>query len=421
MTSGKAITLLAIRANMGTWVYYVTTMTLHDIRERIKKTDEIHKSEKLRDMIQRALTARTKEITEYLVRQPQRFFNAIVVGIYGGEPEWYQIKIEDNPKPSALNPTDQARKSIGLLKLTGKEKIFAIDGQHRVQAIKDALQRESLLGNEELCVIFVGHKTDDIGREQTRRLFTTLNKHAKAVLPGEIVALDEDDVFAIVTRKLVDEYEPLSGDRVLFAKTAPIPPKERKCITTILTLFNITEVISAPKADKLEYRRLKNIRPHDEKILEIYEQQCALWDALRAYVPSIKEVTDSDPKRGVAGKYRTPQGGLVLFRPAGQRAFAQAVRVMMDRGMSIRVAVGALSKKGQHLSAKPWLNVLWDQVGKRMVKSVNYQLAQNLFLRLAGQETNPLSYDLLGQYKKALGDEEADVEKDLQTFEGEIS
>jgi DNA sulfur modification protein DndB len=403
---------------MGTWVYYVTTMTLQDIKQRVKKTDEIHKSEKLREMIQRALTDRTKEITEYLVNQRQRFFNAIVVGVYGGEPEWYPITIHDSSDPNSPNLSDRTKESVGLLKLSGTEKIFAIDGQHRVQAIKQAIEEKTSLREEELCVIFVGHKTNETGREQTRRLFTTLNKHAKAVLPGEIVALDEDDIFAIVTRRLVEEYKPLSGERVLFSKTPPIPPREKKCITTILTLFKIIEVISAParntKSGKLEYSRMRNIRPPDEKIEKVFKEQRQFWDALRKFVPAIREVTNSDPKRELASKYRTQSGGLVLFRPAGQRGFAHAVRVLVDRGKSIGRAVEILTKRDYVLNSKPWIGVLWDPVGKRMIKSVNYQLAQNLFLRLAGEIVQPTNYDLKSQYQKALGDEDVDVEEELK-------
>lgn len=417
MKAEPSNTIPCLRAHMGTWVYYVTTMTLNDIKSSVKKTDEIHKSEKLREMIQRALTDRTKEISDYLLSQPQRFFNSIVVGIYGGEPEWYPINIQDSPEATAPNLSDRTKQSVGLLKLSGKEKIFAIDGQHRVQAIKQAIESDSRLSEEELCVIFVGHKETEVAREKTRRLFTTLNKHAKAVLPGEIVALDEDDLFAIVTRQLVEDYKPLSGERVLFAKTPPIPRNDKKCITTILTLFKLGQVISAPprntKAGKLEYRKLRSIRPPDEKIEQCFKEQTRFWNSLRQYVPAIKEVTNSAPERQLAGKYRKENGGLVLFRPAGQRAFAYAVRTLMDRGSTIETAVKTLTKREYKLNSKPWINVLWDPVGKRMVKSVNYQLAQNLFLRLAGERVEPPTYDLRGQYRKALGDETVEVETDI--------
>ena len=416
MTESSFVTIPAIRAHMGTWVYYVTTMTFADIRTRIKKTDEVHKSKRLRDMIQRELRSRTKEIASYLIEQEQRFFNAVVAGIYGGEPEWFTINIGDSSDSDAPTLSKRARESIGLLKLSGHEKIFAIDGQHRVQAIKDVLERQPKLGTEEVCVIFVGHSTDAQGLEQTRRLFTTLNKTAKPVLPGEIVALDEDDAFAIVTRQLVEDYKPLADERVLFSKTPPIPSKEKKCITTILTLFKITETISAPN-DPNAYKRLKTLRPPDATIESIYKQQTEFWDSLRLNFPSIKKVTDSDPKLESAAKYRTANGGHLLFRPAGQRSFAQAVRVLVDRGNDITKSVQILSKAEFDIDKKPWINILWDSVGKRMVKSVNYNLAQNLFLMMVGQPIYPSDYDITMQYQKALKDESASPEKDTKMKE----
>jgi len=228
------------------------------------------------------------------------------------------------------------------------------------------------------------------------------------------VALDEDDAFAIVTRKLVEDYKPLAEERVLFSKTPPIPSKEKKCITTILTLFKITETISAPHKDNvISYKRLKNLRPPDETIELFYKQQTDFWDALREYFKPVKEVTNADPKLQLAAKYRTPDGGNLLFRPAGQRGFAQAVRVLVDRGNTINRSVEMLSKCEFGISRKPWINVLWDIVGKRMVKSVNYDLVQNIFLYLSNQLLHPSDYDLKMQYRKALKDESAEPSKDI--------
>ncbi len=409
-------TFPSLRGHVGDWVYYVTLMTFQDVKDCIKRADEIHQSKGLRDMIQRALTDRTGEIAEYLKTQPQRFFNAIVVGIYGGEPQWSPISIGDSPRLGSPNLSEASRHSIGLLSLSGGEKIFAIDGQHRVEAIKAVLADTTKIAEEEICAIFVGHKMTESGRQRTRRLFTTLNKYAKPVSPGEIVALDEDNAFAITTRRLVEEYEPLKGTKVLFAKTPPIPRKERKAFTTVLSLFDLVEVLSVSKTESnsAEVRRMKNRRPSDDKLEEIYSLNEAFWNALQKHVKPVKEALGTDTDEPVAAKYRTVEGGHLLFRPAGQRAFAHATRVLRDRGMTMNNAVGNLSKVNMNLNTRPWINVLWDSVGKRMVKSVNTQLAQNLFLRMIRQETFPATYDLHGQYQKALRDEGADVEKDIK-------
>jgi DNA sulfur modification protein DndB len=82
MTTQSPCLLPAMRARMGDWWYYTTTMTFKDIAERIKRVKEIQESSSLKTWIQRELKeARTREIAEYLNSQPQRFFNSIVLGL----------------------------------------------------------------------------------------------------------------------------------------------------------------------------------------------------------------------------------------------------------------------------------------------------------------------------------------------------
>lgn len=200
--SDRRTTFPALRCEMGDWVYYITCFRFSDVAEWVKETDEIHSSEELRDLIQREISKRVEPITEYLLEQKERFFNAIVLGVYGGAPQWYPIEVGNSPVLGDPDLDDDARESVGLLRFTGDEKIFAIDGQHRVVAIKEALPLAHEIGNEEICVIFVAHGTDQKGMRRTRRLFSTLNRYAVPVSKGEIVALSEDDAFAIVTRRL---------------------------------------------------------------------------------------------------------------------------------------------------------------------------------------------------------------------------
>lgn len=75
------------------------------------------------------------------------------------------------------NLTEDTVSSVGFLTLTGQEKLFALDGQHRLagikKAVKDGLDNDPY---DELSILFVGHKDTQRGLERTRRLFTTLNK-----------------------------------------------------------------------------------------------------------------------------------------------------------------------------------------------------------------------------------------------------
>jgi len=61
--------LPAIRAQIGIWIYYVSTLTFEQIATHVKKIDdELHKSELLRDMLQRAITDNYKDKRYYRSR-----------------------------------------------------------------------------------------------------------------------------------------------------------------------------------------------------------------------------------------------------------------------------------------------------------------------------------------------------------------
>ena len=404
--------LPSLRCSMGDWQYFVASMTMKDVADWIKRTDQIHSSEQLREWIQRELTDRSNDIVQYLRTQEQRFFNAIIVGVYGGDPEWYPVEVGESPVLGPPSLDERSRLSIGLLQLSGKEKLFAIDGQHRVEAIKLALKEDDKLENEELCVIFVPHHTDQPGLERTRRLFSTLNRYAKPVSKGEIVALDEDDAFAITTRRLVEEYSPLSGEFVHFGKTTPIPSNNKKSITSILALYDLVEIFSLPGTGNKSSQRkeLTSRRPSFYKLARIYRDYTAFWDALQKYIPEIKRVSASSPDDELAGRYRTANGGHVLFRPAGQKAFVRAVRVMIARKMKMEEAVRLLSKTQLQLEKAPWPNVLWNPHSKKMIVS-NQLLHQNLFLHMINQDPQPGKYRLLDEFRKSVGDERATLDK----------
>ena len=404
----------SLRAIMGDWVYYVTTMTFSDISARIKPVERIKEKEDLRKWLQRKLTKkRRQEISQYLLTQQQHFFNAIVAGIFMGEPEWYPITVGESPTLGEIELTERTQTAFGILRLSGEEEIFAIDGQHRVEGIKAGVHERASIGNDEQCVIFVAHRATDDGRERTRRLFSTLNRYAKPVSKGEIIALSEDDAFAIVTRRLIYSYPPLSIRKgfVKFTTTTNVPQDNKTAITTALALYDMVQILAVPKGSR-ERSKLK-IGPADSnKVQEIFEGHRSFWKALRKYIPEIAEVTDSKPQQQLASNYRTEEGGHVLFRPFGQKAFASAVRIMMDRGISLNSAVHDLSQTPLDLSSHPWVGILWNPIANKVIWG-NDTLAQNLFLYMVGQElpskTKNTSYNLIEEYRKALGDPTADI------------
>ena len=219
----------SIRNNIGVWKYYISYLSFEQIDSMVKRVDdELHKSESLRDLIQRSITKNYEDIKDYILTQDERFFNALVLAVYDGEPKWIEVE---------LNFKDEEFFNMGFLEFNGKEKIFPVDGQHRVEGIKAALKINNKLKNEKVAVLFIGHKKDKAGMEKSRRLFTTLNRYAKPVTWDDIIALDEDDSAAIVTRELLEDHPLFSGKRIIKAKQKAIPENDKTALTSIITLY----------------------------------------------------------------------------------------------------------------------------------------------------------------------------------------
>ena len=404
----------AIRCHLGDWTYFSTVMRFEDVATRIRRAEEIHSHRGLHEMIQRELSKRVQDIASYLETQPGRFFSAIVVGIYGGTPDWVPIEIEDEledvSKP--LNLAERARESVGILNLSGEENLFAVDGQHRVEGIKIALKNAPHLKDEELAVLFVAHRQTPEGTARTRRLFTTLNKYAKPVTRSEIIALDEDDSFAIVTRMIVDQYDGLSrtyeeGNRLLeLAKTrgSQIPSSNNYSITTIQMLYRLVGILAVSTGDTARERNLKKSSPSHDVIDSMFAEHVAFWEGLRSNIPPMGDALGSDPSDRISGRYRFQEGGHVLFRPVGQEAFARAVRVLLDREYSFDESLQALSQTQLILDQSPWRYVMWDPNLNTMNRT-NVELAASLFLFMVGQPPVNLEMNLEEVYRTTAGDE----------------
>ena len=146
-------------------------MNLRELSTRVNYAKELHTNKSLSDMIQRALEdKRSKEIAAYLKDNSDRFFNSLVVAVYDGEPNWHplsDVKSRYDTQP-ALELSEETIESVGFLTLRGDEKLFALDGQHRLAGIKRAIRDGMALSDDEISVIFLGHRNTADGIEATR-------------------------------------------------------------------------------------------------------------------------------------------------------------------------------------------------------------------------------------------------------------
>lgn len=323
--------LPALRGGIGKWVYYCAIMKFSDAAERIKPVGDIYENSELSDMIQRITRdARTINIASYLEREEERFFSSLVVGVYEGEPNWHEFAIEKSltntaPLPPSLNL--RAINSFGFLSLNGEEKLFPLDGQHRLAGIRRALSSSSdILSDDEVSVLMVAHKDSPEGRQRSRRLFTVLNRRAVPVKRHEIIALDEDDVMAIATRYLTERHEYLSQEgRIAVKAGAAIEVDDDIAFIAIATVYEILLQLFKSLTGTIKQSVFTDKRP-SEQWVDMYCQIAATYfDALAETFHEVMDCFKSNPHSKIIRRYRHSNGGHILFRPVGLRLYADLV------------------------------------------------------------------------------------------------
>lgn len=407
--------LPALRGHMGDWVYYSALMSMSELAHRVKYAHELRprKDHEMSKFIQRALesTSRVKKISSYLNTQ-ERFFNSLVLAMYGGEPTWLDIALKKKSEEAAAVAKYMQgwrSESLGFLELTGKEKIFALDGQHRLAGIKDAIKNNHDLGDELVSVLFVGHKNTKAGNMRTRRLFTTLNKTAVKVNRRDIIALDEDDVMAIVARNLVETHDWFKPPRISLASSSNIPKTDFTALTTITSLYDTLKILFS-KGMGVRNEVLRFNRPPDQQLEKFERYALDYFECLRKSFPEFADYVSRTSEQVVGSAPRNDAGGHILFRPIGLEVITDSYCTLKrSSDLNQSQISDKLSKLPTSLSDEPYAGLIWNP-RKQSINVKGKALSKRLVqYMLEGAEDEA---ELLADYRKALeGIEDADKRK----------
>lgn len=373
--------LPVIRGRIGNWVYYSGLMTFTQIDDRVTASiGEIYQASCLDELLQRDLTKNYEDISRYLLNDSERFFNALILAIYDGDPQWLEVEF----------PTEEREyTNVGFLQFSGDETIFPVDGQHRVAGIKEALKANPSLGPEQVPVIFIAHQQTDEGRKRTRKLFSTLNRRAKPVGQNENIALDEDDVCAIITRELLHEHPLFIEDNVVNGKGKQIPRDNKKAFTSLITLYQcVQSLVFWEKAKEgFTKRTFSNYlyqRPNEEEITALYDKAVDFFNSFMENTPAVTEyVAKQEDEK--AADYRNSSGGNLLFRPIALTEFlSAALKMYNEEERSFDPVFRKLSRVPLIISEEPWRGLLWD--GARIINRASRPLIQSIILYLSDSE-----------------------------------
>jgi len=427
---------------MGDWTYYVVKMTMRELADNVKFASQVYEDRTLDEAIQRVLNEPRvkKEIVTYLKRQPFRFFSSIVVAAVEGDPTFYPVEITDDPRFAVFRDDRRLNDAFGVLRFDGEQNYYALDGQHRLAAIKTVLDTSDPLsegappeiGRDEISVIVVVPKPGESGEsfmQRYRRLFSNLNRYAKPMDQATNIIMDEDDAFAILTRRLITDHD--------FFKSPGRQRESRKIktdrgknlrttdayFTSIETLYDLnrslltsrerqnhgwTNDLGSEKTD--EFIRF---RPDDDILDNLYDELAIYWDGILAEIPDLQ--ADPTTMRVHSLKDDELEGDShdhILFWPIGQEMLASVVRDLLDDRLvdpgnpdptSVREAIEGLGSLDWELHRPPWRHffLVQDETGGWRMRSEERtavrRLGGRIVLWLLGEELDSEQLDDLRQ------------------------
>ncbi len=388
-----------IRGRMGQWDYFVVKMSMREFAESVKFAHDVYEDRTLDDAIQRALNEPRvrNQIVTYLQRHEDRFFSSMVIAAFGGHPRWFPVQVSEEEGFEILVGDPRLDDTFGVLRFDGTQDYYALDGQHRLAAIKALVGPEDPAAadappgfkDEEVSVIVVAPQEGEDQKQfmqRYRRLFGHLNRYAKATDKLTNIIMDEDDSFAISTRRLVMDHE-------FFHATGPhyesprIKTEKSKSLKRSDTYFTSLETLYGINIKLLNGRGRRNktqgwcggnegqdikefmlLRPSEECLDELYRELELYWDGILEALPVLREEPskmrdhDADPGSVLDSEAEETTDHL-LFWPIGQEMLASIVREVFDLRLpdakdptrnAVKGALAGLKDLEWRLHRPPW-------------------------------------------------------------------
>jgi DNA sulfur modification protein DndB len=378
-------TLWAQRARLGSTEYYTVKMTLEDLVNNVGLAIELPEWKDMTpdEKMQREpdINRVVNEICPYFIEDEDRFFGSLIVDIYtGGDKVVFEpiTKFVDSDKLAAAH--NIALQNAGFLTFPGKERLIALDGQHRLLAMKLCLKGSSaisvaMLGNrkmtpqmmalephpelaeEEVSVIFVKHENN----LKIRKIFNKVNKYARQTGRGQNIITADDDVYASIARRLFAEGEILHkiGGIELVNWTSNTLSQRSKQLTTVSALYTIAETLSKDRGWSAK------IMPNDEAAIEeVFNENTEFWKNLLEGMSVYREYIELTKLDKPISELREDN---LLMKPVTHMALAHVAYFAKKKGMTWAEVVRKLDKVDWSMDNSVWFNILVIPAKKKKV------------------------------------------------------
>lgn len=386
-------TFAALRGRMGSTDYYQATVKARELAAVAMMAAELPQwtTWSVFERFQRELAQKRveKEIVPYLIRTKDRFFNSLIVLVFG--PEIFEFESLSERVESLPGAYKGAAEQMGFLTIEGGS-LVVLDGQHRLAALRGVTTAGPELAgdyldavaDDELSVLFIPHESF----EKTRRIFNKVNRYAKPTSPTDNIITSEDDGSAIVTRWLVEDAPPVgllgpqpplnaidnSGEPIVEWRQQSLRPEARK-FTTLSALYQMTQsILSADGIIGFDEKHMVN-RPTDTELARAYTFVANWWHTVIAHFTPYRRAINRPSIVPDLRDFRAEYS--LLFRPIGQVAFMNALVGAVRLGRNLDEALEIAEDQGWSAS---------DPLFTDTVVYANGHMATSDFaIRLAGR------------------------------------
>ena len=228
--------------------------------------------------------------------------------------------------------------------------------------------------NETISVIFVTQPQNTERSEflkSHRRLFSALNRNAKPTDVATNIIMDEDDRFAIATRRMISAHESFQWistsekpPKVDLQLTTESMPTSNKSLTNIISFYKWNIELLWDEDFSREhgtstgsgFKKLIQSTPTDEEIDDLTDYLGRIWDALHRILPDLDN--DGSKMRASNPNEQEREEGYrsnLLFRPIcqGPMVGRLARRLMTEKGINNSSSEDDIMKSLNPLSKIP--------------------------------------------------------------------
>ena len=250
----------AMQATIGQRTYYATVMKLSAIPKMFTFRDWIEFTPEDRE--QRVLNKnRIPDIARYILDNEDGYlFSSITAS--------YQCPVLFEP----VN-TD----GLGFIEMDFEDADFVInDGQHRCAAIAQAIKENPALSEERISVLLFPYEN----KERVQQMFVDLNRYAVKPNNATIVAIEQHDRHAKITRRVCEEVPAFKN--LVDMEHQSLPARSEKAFT-LYSLYDATKELLSDKPTS-----------GDERFEALVQEAVDYWTTVSNFMPDWLKVRSRD-------------------------------------------------------------------------------------------------------------------------------